>query len=339
MSSAQQPERGSDAAPAELQVLDRELTVRAQQLGDWSEQHRIITSVINNIWKQNDWHTEADRFARETAMRVERIPPWQFKDRMNLLIDATRARYRLDENQVRRFQQQLYQEMWGMTLKYGPTLMHNAREMLDTRLQGEPFTAEQVARWAEAFDPLMGDFEKDVKRMSADFGGTLSDAQRKIFERDLESLNKRMTYFVERSEAWKRGKWRAEDWGLQDDPIHYPQVKLRRAQEAMKRALERRVVADDESTWDRYVRNFITSYQLDEAQQKVCTSILDDVVVRARRYRTTHQDAISRLTRVEQADHALLEPLGTMFAELKSRLNAIPTERQRKQALENAPHP
>ncbi len=335
--AGQSHDEHSDAVPLELQALDRELTAKAQQLGDWSEQYHIVTDVINNIWEQNNWNTEADLFARDTALRIQRIAPWKFEDRMEVLVGSVKERYHFDENQTRQFQEKLYQEMWGLTLKYGPALMGNARDMLDTRLRGEPFTARQVARWARAFDPLMKDFEGDVNRIAADFGAMLTDEQRRIFERDLQSVNKRMTHFVQSSEAWKRGAWRAEDWGLQNDPIHQPENKIRLAQNALNQMLERSVLAHDESTWRRYVRGFITLYELDQAQRKACTTILDDMVTRAKRYRAGKGDDIKKLTPIERSAHALLEPVRTMFTELKSRLNVIPTENQRKQAIERAP--
>lgn len=326
----------SAPAPPELELLDRELTHKARQLGDWSEQHEILASVINNLWRKNKWNSEADRFARDTALRVERIPPWNFDERMDLLTSITKDRYQLDDRQAEQFQQRFYREMWGMTLKYAPVLMKNVNEMLDTRLRGKPFSAEQVADWAWQFDPLMKNFEEDVSRMASEFGATLTDQQRRIFDRDLQSLNKRMTHFTQSVEAWKRGEWREEDWGLQDDPIHRPGYEKRMARETLNRMLDRRAVSHDESTWRRYVRGFIQLYDLDDAQRLVCTTILDDVVARAERYRSGKVEDINRLNRRQRADHPLLAPIRMMFEELKSRLNLIPTESQRKQALEQA---
>ena len=334
--SAPPAQRESAPAPPELEVLDRELTHKAQQLGDWSEQHQILAGVIKNLWRKNKWNSEADRFARDTALRVERIPPWNFDERMDLLISTTKDRYHLDDRQVEQFQQRFYREMWGMTLKYAPVLMKNVNEMLDTRLRGEPFSAEQVADWAWQFDPLMKNFEQDVSRMVSEFGGTLTDQQRRIFDRDVRSLNKRMTHFTQSIESWKRGEWREEDWGLQDDPVHRPGYEKRMARETLNRMLDRRATNYDESTWQRYVRGFIDLHDLDDAQRRVCTAILDDVVARAERYRFGKIEEINKLNRRQRADHPLLAPIRMMFEELKSRLNLIPTESQRKQALEQA---
>ena len=322
---------------ADMQALDEIVTLKAQKLGDWADQHRIISDVINNIWEQNNWTSEADSFARETALRIERIPPWQIKDRMEALIGSVKDRYRFDDRQTQQFQNQLFKEMLTNSLKYGPTLMRNLEEMLDTRLRGEPFTAQQVARWAQASDPLMKDMELDVQRFATEFGETLNENQRSIYKRDRESLNRRMDYFVQKHEAWKRGKWRVEDWGLQDDVLHRPKSQSELAQEAVDRLIGRSAVPDEESTWRRYVRAFVRTYELDEAQKRAGGTILDDLVAQADRYRASKTDEISKLNPGERADHPVLEPIRRMFTELKARLEVIPTERQRKRALDRAP--
>jgi hypothetical protein len=76
---------------------------------------------------------------------------------------------------------------------------------------------------------------------------------------------------------------------------------------------------------------------LDEAQKRAAGTILDDLVAQADRYRASKTDEISKLNPGERADHPVLEPIRRMFTELKARLEVIPTERQRKRALDRAP--
>ncbi|MCZ6652826.1 MAG: hypothetical protein O7D91_07350 [Planctomycetota bacterium] len=322
---------------ADMQALDEMVTLKAQKLGDWADQHRIISDVINNIWEQNNWTSEADSFARETFLQIERIPPWQFRDRLEAMMGAVKGRYGFDDRQTQQFQQQVFKDMWAMSLKYGPTLLRNAEEMLDTRLRGEPFTAQQVARWAQASDPLIKDMELDVQRFATEFGEILNERQLSIYKRDRESLNRRMDYFVRKHGAWKRGKWRIEDWGLQDDVLHRPKSQSELAQEAVDRLIGRSALPYQESTWRRYVRAFVRAYELDEAQKRAGGTILDDLVTQADRYRTSKADEISKLNPGERVNHPMLEPIRRMFTELKARLEVIPTERQRKRALDRAP--
>jgi len=334
---AQSGPADTKSAEADLRALDEMVTLKAQKLGDWADQHLIISDVINNIWEQNNWTSEADTFARETALRIERIPPWQFKDRLEAIIGAVKGRYRFDDRQTQQFQQKIFKEMWTMSLKYGPTLMRNVEEMLDTRLRGEPFTAQQVARWAQASAPLMEDMQLDVQRFATEFGEILNEDQRSIYKRDRESLNRRLDYFVQKHEAWKRGEWRVEDWGLQDDLLQHPKSQSELSQKAIDRLIGRSALPYQESTWRRYVRAFVRTYELDEAQKRAGGTILDDLVAQAERYRASNSDEISKLNPSAPADHPVLEPIRRMFAELKARLEVIPTERQRKRALDQAP--
>ncbi len=198
--------------------------------------------------------------------------------------------------------------------------MRNVEVMLDTRLRGEPFTAQQVARWAQGFNPLMNDMELDVQRLATEFGEILYENQRSIYKRDRESLNRRMEYFVQKHQAWKRGEWRVEDWGLQDDVLHRPKSQSELAQEAVDRLIGRSALPYQESTWRRYVRAFVRTYELDEAQKRAGGTILDDLVTQAERYRTSKIDEISKLNPSTREDHAVLKPIRRMFSELKARL-------------------
>lgn len=324
--------RAPDAAPEQLEALDREVTDLTQKLGDWSEQARLIDGVLSNLWEKNGWTSEADQFARQTVSRISKIPPWQFKDRMDTLLQVAGQRYRLDDQQKQRFQQKLYEEMWSTTLKYGPSMFKTAKDALSTRVKGEAFTPQQVARWATDFEPMMEPWRQDTVRMMDEFGAMLTPEQREVFEKDTESLNKRMDYVVRSSKAWKNGAWRPEDWGLQDDPVHqaaYPQRVGPGAATAVRGARP-----DDESTWARYVQHFIKTYQLDEPQQQACSAVLEDMVTRAGRYRTAHTDEIAKLTPLQGLVHPLLQPIRSMFAELKARLETLPTEEQRRRAGE-----
>jgi len=194
-----------------------------------------------------------------------------------------------------------------------------------------------VARWARASDPLMKDMERDVQRFATKFGEILKEDQRSIYKRDQESLNRRMDYFVQKHDAWKRGEWRIEDWGLQDDVLHRAKSESELAQEALDRLIGRSALPYQESTWRRYVRAFVRTYELDEAQKRAGGTILNDLVTQAERYRTSKIDEISKLNPSTREDHPVLKPIRRMFTELKARLEVIPTERQRKRALDHAP--
>ena len=183
----------------------------------------------------------------------------------------------------------------------------------------------------------MKDLELDVQRFATEFGQILNEDQRSIYKRDRESLNRRMDYFVQKHGDWKQGKWRVEDWGLQDDVLHRPKSQSELAQEAVDLLIGRSALAVEESTWRRYVRAFVRTYELDEAQKRAGGAILDDLVAQADRYRASKADEIRKLDPGQRVNHPMLEPIRRRFTELKARLEVIPTERQRKRALDSAP--
>ncbi len=317
--------------------LDLELSKLSQQLGDWDQQYPMFATMIQNLWKQNRWDSEADRFARDTALRIEQIPPWQFQKRLELIVDTVRDRYALDDAQTQRFRGQIARDAWGMTMKYGQVVMQQMQEALQTRMRGEPFTPEQVARWADQFAPLMADWQADMDRFTDEFRGGLNPTQAGIFERDVESLHKRMKYIIDSSESWKHGEWQPADWGLQDDPIHAQALRdglldpVRRLP-PMPAHFETLSIAGDESTWRRYVLEFIRYFALDEPQRNACNAILEDLILRATRFRSAHHDEIADVPRYQRNVHGALEPVRQMFEELKFRLQQIPTESQRRTA-------
>jgi len=317
----------------QLNELDREVTQKAQQLGDWSEQYELISDAIENIWTQNGWNNEADLWAKNTALEISKIPPWQFQERMQSFSDQISKRYSLDADQVNQFHNQINKEMFYMGMKYAPVGLKQAMEALDTRAQGKPFTPEQIARWVKESDPLIDDWQKDIKRITSEFKSSLTPQQQKILDRDLSSVDKRVHRFLELRLDWRDGKWRAEDWGLQNDPIH-AQDNLRPSGIAHSLPVLSTAVPHDESTWEKYVKAFIKLYNLDESQQNTCTSILNDLVTQARKYRQSHKVEIEKVPAAKRPQHALWAPILRMFEELKSRLNYIPTKAQQRQALE-----
>lgn len=319
-------------ATEEFVRMDREVTELAKQLGDWSEHNDIIADALAQMWKRNGWNSEADLYAKDLATDITEIPPWKFQDRMERFRELTRERYDMNDQQMTQFKGLLRREMFGMGMKYGPVLFKQAKEMLRTRIDGEAFTSEQVSRWAREFEPMMQQYSADISRITEQFGEIMTEEQRRIYDRDLESLNRRMEYVKQSLGSWQAGMWDPEDWGLQNDPVHI------RARERLERrqalSVTSRALVYDPSTWERYVIAFIERFRLDEAQQKLCNNILGDLIAQAQRYRVVHRDEFESMSAAERREHQLLEPIQQMFAELKARLNNVPTESQLKAALQ-----
>ena len=94
-----------------LQTLNR-ITQKLKQLGDWGQQHALIDQAVASVWDQHQWQSEADLFARDTALEVAKIPPWEIDARMEKLVGRYGDRYDLRPD----IREQLKQRMYGHAL-------------------------------------------------------------------------------------------------------------------------------------------------------------------------------------------------------------------------------
>lgn len=100
----------------------------------------------------------------------------------------------------------------------------------------------------------------------------------------------------------------------------------------------RQIVEDPIAPWERYVRDFIRTYGLDDSQQATARSMLREAeegrtryeLSTRRDYEAAHQiaDQTERQKRLDE----LNQPIVRMFDDLKSKLNQIPTTMQRQAA-------
>jgi hypothetical protein len=90
--------------------------------------------------------------------------------------------------------------------------------------------------------------------------------------------------------------------------------------------------------WGRYVEDFITKYQLDSKQAQQARLILGELRKRADEYRMARKADYAAAEQIKETQARneeiarLDSEIHKMFVELKSRLDAIPTEAQRKLA-------
>ena len=139
-----------------------------------------------------------------------------------------------------------------------------------------------------------------------------------------------MTRWTERRENGERGGW----WGNGDSAGGWGERWRDR-----RRQRETRVTPPVDS-WDEFTRKFIEKYGFDSAQSSTAGAILKDVKGQATTIQRKQQDARASLETVEdRAESArraaeLDEPISALFTELKTRLENLVTERQRRQAGE-----
>ena len=314
-------------------IVDKEVDrvgAEMQKLGDWDKQYATIEKAIDRMWKEHGWDNEADLFAREMISKVAKIPPWEFDRRLEVMQDSLRDRYELNNEQYARFTGQMYREMGIFLFRHGATIYRHTREAVNARVNGEPFTPEQVAQWTQESEKIMADFQETAARFYRDQAEQLSPRQRAILERDFESFQRRMRVMEELRGQWAEGKWRPEDWAMEDDPIQRGHPPLPDAGKPTERRVRRLYTPEDETSWERYVRIFIARYRLDEAQADAALSILHELQERAAEYRKTHADELDLIPRGGEDAAEVYAPLRRLFEELERRLQPIPTTAQRR---------
>ncbi|MFQ5490615.1 MAG: hypothetical protein ACE5GE_07830 [Phycisphaerae bacterium] len=319
-----------------VQTLAR-IGQRLQQLGDWDQQHDLIDQSVNAIWQQHQWQSEPDLFARDTALEVAKIPPWEIDARIEKLVGRYGDRFGISPEIREQLKQRVYGQALGLVWKHGGVLMEQTETMVDMRMQSKPFTPELVARWTRQTDPMFEDFAGSLDALSEEFGKHVDAQHQELWARETESFKKRMMDVRRDRQEWADGKWTPQSWGMQSDPIH------RQAAQAAARAgtglrgsqadSSARVLAYDPATWKWYLSAMVTRYSLDAGQRAAARSILAELVERATLYIRAHRAELDPVPRDQRPSAPGFAQIRAMFRELKDRLERIPTIGQRRQVM------
>ena len=323
----------------------REAEGLLRQLGNWEHEAELGRNYFDRVWSENGWNSDADRFARQVGQAVIEIPPWNLQGRLEKFGDLIQERYQLDESQRRVLAGAVQRELIGLTVRHAGMIFQQTREMVGARVRAEPFTAEQIAKWTTDSEPLMADGRRGIQRIADRLGKTLTPDQQKLLANDLKSFEKRKAFYNHLRAEWADGRWKAEDWGLENDPVQRGTADgdALATSENVSDPVQpdrpsTRVLPYDETTWGRYATDFIVRYGLDPSQKRAVQSILTELVVRAGEYRQAHQADVDAIPLRERATHEGLAPIRTLFLELEQRLGTVPTGAQRA-AAESADPP
>lgn len=341
--------RGSNEEPPldDEQLADKGLAQVAglgaeiSKMGEWEYQYPSIERAINNMWDKNGWRSESDQFARELMLEVASIPPWEFTRRTETAIDQVARRYKMTPAQRTTFQSQMYMRTGKLLFKNRSMLFKQIREVTTLRTLGKPINPDQVSQWVNESDELMDMARSEFNGMVEAVSQSFTPEQKQLLESDMESYRQRVKATNELREAWRRGEWSAEDWGLDTDPIQTgtnpveraKQVQLLRAsanRAHQQRLAESYYLPSDETTWERYVRRFIAQYDLNEAQSESCLSILREMKLRARAYTIAHGDEMESVPKTARPYSPAFDRIRQLFEELKDRLERIPTDHQHR---------
>lgn len=204
---------------AALRGQAQELVTLSQSLGDWNKHYRYLMDSVERVYDRNEWKSEADLFSVELIRAVQSKPPWAFEERLDTFLNIVGDRYLLDDDQRASLENLVIREGVGAFAENAPRIMQYIPEIIRARAEGEPFTPEQVAKWSQLAEPVFQDIRNRFNRASREFVEDLEPEQRKLVMEDVEATNHRMTDIYRLSKEWQKGGWKAEDWGLDNDPI------------------------------------------------------------------------------------------------------------------------
>ncbi len=369
---AQDP--NADHAGAESSTFERlrnhvgSILGAARGLGDWERHSGYMFDAVGRVYDQNGWNSEADNFSLDVMRAVESIPPWEINQRFDTFVGVISDRYYLDEKQEAKLRRMLVTENARLFTKHSGRIMSYATEALQTRAAGQPFTADQVARWTRTAQPVFRDSRVSFQRLADDFSKQLDPEQRQILARDVAAATNRMDTMEQMAQKWMQGEWTADEWGMQYDPIQMAgEERLIAAEDAAAEAAaqahqdpgsdagvvagvsERAPqppapaptpppanVARDDDRYARYVRAFIDKFQINNEQQQRAWLFHKEVIGRDAGLRARFDPRIaaadegSELRKSLTAD--LDRSLDRLFDQLKRRLERLPTRKQRQDA-------
>ncbi len=196
-----------------------------KELGPWDQQFNYIMPAAEKFFIRNGWESEPDLFALEVVRAVESKPPWAVQERMTTIKTLISDRYALDAEQEQRLVETMQRGMGEIFRRNAPRIMSYGVEALTTRLSGEPFTPEQVARWMKLAEPVIQDARNTAQSLMNEFSEHLTEDQREMLLVDMEAAQRRSDRVMELGRKWANGEWSAEDWGLEEDPIQTGQLR------------------------------------------------------------------------------------------------------------------
>ncbi|HOO17747.1 MAG: hypothetical protein KBH81_12845 [Phycisphaerae bacterium] len=365
--AGQPPEQGEDRSEWRIQNHVRRLFRAMGSLSDWDTHSAYITDALEKTYERNGWTSEPDRFAMEMMRQVNQVPPWRPDERFDIAARLMAERYALDDEQQRIMRDTMIQESNDLFVRHSGRIMQYAVEAIQTRAAGEPFTPEQVARWARLAEPVFLDSRERINAAAQEFASYLRPEQAEALLNDVEAANRRMDDLYVQSQRWAEGDWDPLDWGLEEDPIQtgaglVPSLAdeggaAGRPERGGRQPAEPEAVEADrgpvpatsqpggEDAWAGYVRRFIAKYKLNAAQQERAWRIYRDVTARANAQRGRYGQHIEAAAKraaarkdeksqsgVTELQKRLDSQLNQLYMQLKARLDRLPTRQQRAEA-------
>ncbi len=255
---------------------------------------------------------------------------------------------------------------WGRFLNDNRTTIQPlVNEFLEMRMAVDPPSKEAVQDWARRVEPVFRQCRAELDAGTEDLRDALSPLQRAKFEIEVMKFGVGMRVAEGKLHQWREGDFDPREvWIPPRSQRLREQEKKRDQQTEPARAKasapaappsEEAAVPVDQialelEAWDEYVARFIRMYGLGDAQRDAVSSCLVELKQRALAHRDRRREDIARLEqRIRENDGSdaslaeikvsateLYGPVDDMFAELKERVERVPTSEQRARVAERS---
>lgn len=267
--------------------------------------------------------------------------------------DGIGRKYDMDESQRTKLREAMLKRWNGFLHDNHVAVEKLANEFLEMRFDAAPPTKQRVRVWAERMTPMVEKLRVHFDQGADELRNLLTPPQRVQFEADALKLGVGLAFAEQRLRQFRDGEFEVNDLWRE------PGEKRRRPRRRGGKDVLKTLNADTTSTapaheeadqilmeldaWERYVKDFILTYSLDEGQRDAALSVLSELQTRARAHRDYRRVEIAMLekeiesftgdaAKLEEMKKRLTElygPIDAMFRELKDRIEKVPTAAQR----------
>ncbi len=262
---------------------------------------------------------------------------WSTETIMELWVRQVTRYYNLSPEQEDYTRKLMAQRVKSFLKDYERDVRALMAEYMDYQTSQELPPPDVAMDFARRAGPLVAAMRREIFEGNMAWREILDDEQRSRHDRDLEQMTAWFDNLSRGLSRWERGEV---------EPTDIP-GRVSRQPPSVRRI---------EDAWEYYVRHFIQAYQLDDGQQQVAHSILRELKAEAQRYRQSRADAFARLDEeaaqlragspkqdpkdreayqqqfadLTQRRKEIERPISALFDQLRSRLETIPTEDQRR---------
>ncbi len=278
---------------------------------------------------------------------------------INMQVQSLKEQYSLTPEQVNKVRGFITKDDIRILFKSAGQVEKFDRDMRKAVGEKKELTIQDlqdVQEGSEKLYPLCHKAFKSMMMRTMKVHSILTDEQKKKHQKEIDELEMNTAELTTRLDRWKAGNIKIEELKEcftskeeseteKENPDNDPELKM--------------YSTASYDYWELYVKTFIEAFDLDKGQQTMAYSVLGDMRAKADTYRKDHateyaeakksieelrqyrvsdkvkgKNAMELLTERKKRLQDIDKPLLDMFEELKLRLMKIPTEQQRKHALD-----